>query len=112
MRKEQLPISVQESQNGKEIDVSPNIKITVQNTPDNFKAGKTASCISFWDTITDDEWILNTIRGCTVELAKIPQQSFMPRQPLFTSEEYQNIMAELKRFLNCGIIIYTYRLII
>ena len=34
-RKEQLPISVQESQNGQEIDVSPNITITVQKEKKN-----------------------------------------------------------------------------
>ena len=103
-RRQQLPTSVQEGKTWEEIDVSPKIKIKVQNTPENFKAGKTAACISLWETITTDEWILNTIRGCTIKLSQIPQQSFVPRQLLFTPEENQKISAELKRFLNCGII--------
>ena len=49
-------------------------------------------------------YLIPYVRGCTGELSQIPQQSFIPRQPLFTSEEYQKIMAEFKRFLNCGII--------
>lgn len=35
----------------------------LQNTPDNFVAGKTRLFINNWQKITSDKWILQTISG-------------------------------------------------
>ena len=90
--------------NSKVIEVSKNITIHIQNTIENFRGGKTAENIKVWKSITTDKWILNTIRGCTLELTDIPKQTFIPRPIKFSSEEKIKIQHELDRFIECGII--------
>lgn len=84
--------------------MSKNSNIVMFNTPDNFKAGKTARNINIWETLTNDTWIINTIKGCSIELTEIPEQSLIPKPIQFTTEEHIKIKAELQRFLDCGII--------
>lgn len=86
------------------INVSKEFKISIENTADNFRAGKTADKIQIWETITSDQWIINTIRGCTLELTNIPIQTKIPKPLKFSAEETDKIATELKRFLACGII--------
>lgn len=86
------------------ITVSNNIKLHIHNTAENFRGGKTAENISFWETITNDNWILQTIKGCKIEVTTFPQQTYIPRTIKFTTEENIKIRQELTRFLKCGII--------
>jgi hypothetical protein len=97
--------STKEGENGEKIiNVSTNINISVQNTTENCHAGETADNISIWKTITTDKWILNNIRGCSVELNEIPKQKFIPKPINFTKEEKRKIENELNRFLKIGVI--------
>lgn len=65
--------------------------------------GKTADKINIWETITSDQWILNTICGCNIKLSEIPTQTFVPKPLNFPVEEREKISTELDRFLSCGI---------
>ena len=71
----------------------------MKNTTNNFIAGKTKENLSIWKTITSDEWILNTIKGCRVELTEKPKQKFVPTPLKFSNEEADKIQKELNRFL-------------
>lgn len=57
-----------------------------------------------WETITSDEWILNTLRGCKVGITTEPQQDCVPKPFKFITEESHKINDEINRFLKCGII--------
>ena len=80
------------------------MNIKVQNTIENFQAGKTADNIKTWETITSDESVLRNIRGCSVELNEIPRQKIIPKPINFTDDEKGKIEDELNRFLKIGVI--------
>lgn len=93
------PKPCQERENRqKTINVSTAINISIENTLENFKAGKTADKINIWETITSDRWILNTIRGCNIELLQIPTQTFVPKPLNFSVEEREKSVQSLTDF--------------
>ena len=87
----------------KVLNVSKNI-ITLSDTKENFRAGKTAMQINEWVKITNDKCILNTVCGYSVELRKTPSQNYVPSQIKCCDLEVAQTDEELHRFLECGII--------
>jgi len=84
--------------------VSSEIQIKLNNTAQNFRAGKTGDNIAMWETMTTDQWILNTIKGYSVEITSTPKQVHVPSPFAFSEKERKLIASELDRFLECGII--------
>ena len=79
-------------------------EISLKNTVDNFKAGKTRNAVNEWRKITNDKWILETICGYKVTLSCTLNQSYSPRPFNFKIDEKNQIKMEIQRFLNHGII--------
>jgi len=59
----------------------------LQNTKQNFKAGKVKTELKHWMNITKDEWILNTIQGYRLEVNRSPCQTTTPRPYKFNQSE-------------------------
>ena len=76
----------------------------LQNTPENFIAGKTKSLKNNWFKITYDTFIRNTICGYKVEMEDMPIQMVIPKPINFTVEEQTKIDKEINRFLEHEII--------
>ena len=76
----------------------------LQNTPENFEAGKTKNFKDNWFKITYDKFIRNTIGGYKDEMDDIPIQTVIPKPIQFSSEEHDKISKEIERFLECKII--------
>ena len=79
----------------------------LQNTPQNFEAGKTRYFKNNWfdiSHITNDFFIRNTICGYKVEMENFPLQMVIPKPITFSTEEQNQISKEIKRFLECKII--------
>jgi len=69
------PSNSQTTQDDSEvISVSSDIHIKLHNTAQNFRAGKTGDSIAMWETMTTDQWILNTIKGYSVAITSTPKQ--------------------------------------
>lgn len=76
----------------------------MENTTENFHAGKTKLYKEKWFEITRDSWIRNTIcRGYKVELDEVPNQMSLPQPLKFTPEDQKKIDTEIVRFLKCDI---------
>ncbi|CAC5403812.1 unnamed protein product [Mytilus coruscus] len=73
------------SQQRQALSVSDNI--TVINTVDNFTGGKLKSFIKNWEKLTSDAFILNAVKGYTIELDEIPKQNFRPDHLQFDSSK-------------------------
>ncbi len=76
----------------------------LDNTPDNFIAGKTALYLDQWKNITGDKWILQTVCGYRMQLPSCPSQVHVPKPIQFDSSEQYLIDQEISRFLKCKII--------
>ena len=76
----------------------------LQNTPENFIAGKTKSFKNNLFKITYDTFIRNTICGYKVEMEDMPIQMVIPKPINFTVEEQTKIDKEINRFLEHKII--------
>ena len=75
----------------------------LENTPENFEAGKTKNFKQNWFKLTYDKWIRNTICGYAVELDEIPVQHSPPKPIQFSYEDNKLISEEIDRFLKCNI---------
>ena len=96
------PSNSQTTQDDSEvISVSSHIHIKLNNTAQNFRAGKSGDNIAMWETMTPDQWILNTIKGYSVEITSTPKQVHVPASFAFSANERKLISSELDRFLKC-----------
>ena len=78
--------------------------VQLENTPQNFSAGKTRFFKGNWAQITRDKWILETISGYKVELDNLPKQTMVPKPLTFSQAEQIQIDSEIQRFLKAKII--------
>ena len=65
--------------------------------------GKTANHVNSWTKVTQDRWILETISGYKVEVAKIPKQKIVPKPLRFNKFEQEKIDIEIENILRKGI---------
>ena len=84
--------------------VSNHFTWSFRNTPDNFYAGKTSKHLNSWTKVTQDKWILETISGNRVEVAREPQQPSVPKPLRFNKSEQEKIDIEIEKFLLKGIV--------
>ena len=78
--------------------------LTFKNNPDNFQAGRIKLCYKNWQRLTPDAWILNVVKGYSLELTDTPTQDKLPRPIKFEKEEEQALQNSLQEFLALGII--------
>ena len=76
----------------------------LENTPDNFVAGKTKFFKRNWFKITNNNFIRNTICGYELEMDDLPTQNTIPKPINFSPDEQDRIDQEINRFLHCKII--------
>ena len=67
-------------------------------------AGRLKNYVHKWYTITSDQWILDAIRGVTIEFIAKPTQLFVPNQYKFNPLEIKIIDEQIACFLERGII--------
>jgi hypothetical protein len=100
-QKQQQSTDTEELKTGENVSVK---NIILQNTKQNFKAGKVKTELKHWMNITKDEWILNTIQGYRLEVNRSPCQITTPRPYKFNQSEITQIQTELNTFLQVNII--------
>ena len=67
-------------------------------------AGRLKNYVHKWYTITSDQWILDALRGVTIEFIVKPTQLFVPNQYKFNPLEIKIIDEQIACFLERGII--------
>ena len=76
----------------------------LENTPDNFVAGKTRFFKRNWFKITHHNFIRNTICDYELEMDDLPTQNTILKPITFFPDEQDRIDQEINRFLHCKII--------
>ena len=69
-----------------------------------FTGGNLGNCIKFWETMTSDEWILNTIQGMEIKFDKVPYQKSIPKGITFNEAEHEIMDEEIKKMLSKNVI--------
>ena len=68
-------------------------------------AGRLAHFACNWETITKDRWVLNTIKGYTMEFHTTPYQAYEPHPPRFNQEQQFLVDQELQKLLDKGAVV-------
>ena len=111
---EQLPLLNDDSSGEKTdnvsdtcVSMSDNISsahLQLNNTVQNFKAGKLGDNLHEWKTLTSDQWILDTISGFTIEFDEIPHQARKPHEIKLNQAEKAGLDSEILKYLQLGIV--------
>ena len=80
------------------------LTLTLQNNPQNYRAGNIASAVREWEKLTKDPWILGMVQGVTFPLEAYPVQTRLPFPFRLGQEETQALGVELIKLENKGII--------
>ena len=67
--------------------------------PDLPQAGRLVHYLTNWSAITQDQWVLNTVRGYQIDFVAKPHQGSLPTPPHHTSEQVTLIQEELAKLL-------------
>ena len=78
--------------------------MNLNNSPENFYAGKIKLFSDRWQQITSDEWIINSVQGVTLDFHIQPSQHYIPRAIRFDKNEEIILNAEIERLVHCGVI--------
>jgi hypothetical protein len=62
-------------------------KLKLVNNKENVHGGKIASSINQWIEITSDKYILDIVRGYSIQFADIPHQQKIPKPLQFSNSE-------------------------
>lgn len=76
----------------------------VQNTPENFHAGKICFHFDRWKELTSDRNILKTVLGYKLDLLQCPMQAKLPHQIRFSPEEVIVVDTEIQKLLDKNVI--------
>ena len=69
--------------------------LSLQNTPEHFRAGEVALSFGRRKAITSDIWILDTIAGYQIELVSEPVKHSFPKPTEFINKERKSVEAEI-----------------
>ena len=69
-----------------------------------FQAGNLRNCLEYWKTLTSDQWVLNIIKGMTIQLESLPEQKMIPKPIKFSDTEDKIIEEKIQEMLNKNII--------
>ena len=67
--------------------------------PDLPQAGRLVHYLTNWSAITQDQWVLNTVRGYQIDFVAKPHQGSLPTPPHYTLEQVTLIQEELAKLL-------------
>ena len=67
--------------------------------PDLPQAGRLAHYLANWSAITQDQWVLSTVRGYRIDFVAMPRQESRPTPPHYTSEQVTLIQEEIFKLL-------------
>jgi len=67
--------------------------------------GKTKHCLSVWEQITDDRWILDTVGGYCIPFDEFPFQNKVPKEIPFNKEQWDIVENEVQELLELGAIV-------
>ena len=70
-------------------------------------AGRVSHFLPNWEVLTQDQWVLQTVAGCQLDLANAPYQTHRPHQIQTTAENATLITAEVQELLTKGAIVET-----
>lgn len=77
----------------------------LQHTPQNFIGGGIQFCIEHWKHITSDPWVLDMVKGVTIDLeTAVPVQSCLPRPIPFDVTETMFVRQEIQNLLQAKVI--------
>ena len=76
----------------------------LENTSENFRGGKIASCMSEWQNLTSDPWILNVVSGYQLDLESEPCQTYIPHPLKLSHDEQKALDEEILHFIKTGIV--------
>ena len=62
-------------------------------------AGRLSKCLGNWKLITRDQWVLNTVRGYSIEFLTEPTQARRPQQPELPVEQVHIVQEEFTKSL-------------
>lgn len=99
-----LPLSFPEYKGKSDKNSEIYESFNLENTPDNFVAGKTKFFKRNWFKITHNNFIRNTICGYELEMDDLPTQNTIPKPITFSPDEQDRTDQEINRFLHCKII--------
>ena len=71
--------------------------------PDLPQAGRLAHYLANWSAITQDQWVLSTVRGYRIDFVAMPRQESRPT-PHYTSEQVTLIQEEIFKLLQKQVI--------
>ena len=67
-------------------------------------AGRTAQFTQAWESITQDQWVLNSIRGYKIDFVERPFQHHFPVSPHMSAKDQLTVEEEVKNLLSKGAI--------
>ena len=76
----------------------------LNNSPDNFHAGKTAYNVDYCKTLTSDPWAISSVGGVKIEVDRMFTQHKLPVPLIFNGSEDKMMNEELKKSLRKGIV--------
>ena len=80
------------------------LALDLQNTPENFKGGKLADNMNEWQKLTSDQWIIDTIKGYSIEFSDHPHQYQKPHEIKLSASEKAGLDSEIEQFCKLGIV--------
>ena len=81
-----------------------NVFRKLENTPENFRGGKIASCLKEWKALTSDPWILDVVSGYELEFDEEPYQARIPYPLRLDYDEQKALDDEVRHFIEMGIV--------
>ena len=81
-----------------------NIRSSLQEKVNNFRAGQIRKHLTEWERISNDDVILNMVKGVDIDFAEIPVQTSSVLQPRFSREQTQAISDEVQELLKAGVV--------
>ena len=99
------PKKVLEDQSSKPQEILiPTSEISLKHTPENFHGGQIAERIQEWKKLTSDKFILQMVRGDTIEFENDIPTKYNAKDPSFSLVEEEEIQVILEEMLHKRII--------
>ena len=74
------------------------------NTPGNFVAGQISDYLHVWEGITEDQWVLDQIKGVKLPFVSKPVQKAVPKPYTLKKGEVQKIDVQIQRMCSKGVV--------
>ena len=68
-------------------------------------AGRQQRFLHNWEKLTQDQWVLQTVKGVQIEFISTPHQSFFPSQPKASENDRASLQEEITSMMGKGAIV-------